>query len=250
MLKKASVTFLLLIGYLFIQAQDIKLKSILLSSDEIIYIDSIRLYEPLIGLDILTINRFEPDLVSTPERAMQAFASFTTRDVAKSLVTDDYIEYFPSKNTLNLRNDSTYRSHLYLNIYFTVYFTYKGELYSSCYFEVYGNENLQNYKSMNIYKHVEDKWLLVIDRSLSKFETIGDFKPRYAKKLIVGENIESNELYSDLFLQVNSDGSLNIEKLESLLPVFVMIPRGVKNVKYIDLLNDIYKDATIIEDSN
>jgi len=236
-MKKIIYLFITISFSLNLIAQKAKPREAILSKDIRIIIDSINFYEPALKLEILDIKSFASKQVETPEKAIQLFTSFTTYEVGHALISDNYHVGFPSKSTLDYRNNKEYRKNLFLNIYYTLYFVYNEQKHASICMETYLDSSITSYITVITLKESDGKWLLANDRNITRLESIEHLKPYYAKNLLLGNKLPSNNSYNELFSIVVQNNVLDFIELESQMPKIVLIKNpNEKDLKHETLL--------------
>lgn len=114
--EKRNKYFNVLVLSISLNAQEIKPQKASLDTDIEITLDSISFYQPEMEMKIIDINKFTPDLIATPENAMQVYISFTIYEVGHTMTTKEYCDQFPGEITLEHRNSKEFRENLFLMI--------------------------------------------------------------------------------------------------------------------------------------
>lgn len=228
-MKKVGLIIFTNFLVLSLSAQGGQVHRLKVSYNQIVSVDSFRLYEPYDELAPLDLTEFSNDLVSTPLKACQAFMSFDTKEVGKELASSEYgLGAFPSDEGIEFRKNSEYKNNRYLKVFSVLYFKYNGIPHANTYFEMFINESLSRFYLELSHKYVNGKWLLVDDWYLSRFSSISKLKPQYAKALISGKQIEGNNDFNKLLDAVYSTNRIDIGVLDEFL----------KNKEYSNLLNE------------
>lgn len=182
---------------------------------------------------------FHESQVATPEKALQAYMSFKTKEWGEKIASVGYSGYFPSNSKIENNNSPEYHKKAYCKVYFIVYFNYQKQIYAACYNEQYVNTQFPQYMSMIIYRFVGNRWLLANDWYLSRFKDLGKLKPKYALALVQGKTLKNENLYNELYREVYSDGKLDLGVLQNLvIPRIVLLGNKDDKPYYKELRNE------------
>ena len=99
---KIKLILLVLFSFsIFLNAQK-KGIEVKLSIIEKYNVDSIIINTPPLNMERLNATQYQAKQLSTPETALKAFTSFTTKEWGRAIVSKDYHEMFPDEEILKI----------------------------------------------------------------------------------------------------------------------------------------------------
>jgi len=212
--------------------------SVSLIKTHIFNVDSVTDLNNLKSYPILKESRISSTNLSTPEQTVQEYFSFNTKNWGQKLLSNEYSETFLSTKLIDLRNSEEYKNNAFLKIYFTFFFKDDSTLYAGCLTEGYFQKDLPRLFSIQFLKLVNGKWLYVYNKFTNEIQRLSILKPQYAYNLLLGKKIVKNAKFNELLNKVYKNNTIDIKLLDSLLiERDIFIEKSIKEEYYSELIN-------------